>query len=106
VDSKKRDAQLNLLEVVATQPLVFGRFKAFWHLLVSQLNQAQRFVLNLIEGDDHFADTFLVRAVFDGRVELLRICSVRQRKCRVKPKFVSRLKWSVLPLILMVIFSG
>src|SRR5688572_20260542 len=81
--------RLNLPEFVARQPFTFSSFKAFRRLFVTVTyrDQGQCPVLNLVDGDDHFADaTFLSRrTIFDGGVELLWVCSDRLCKCRLKP---------------------
>src|ERR1041385_350916 len=79
-------SRLNLPEVEASQPSNFASVKALRALLVTESDQDQRPVLNLVDGDDHFANAILIRRIFDGGVELLWICSDWLCKCRFKPK--------------------
>ena len=72
-------------------PLIFEAFRRLSRL---EIGQSQCPVLNLVDSDDHFADSgirFALRTIFDGGAELLWVGAGRQGKCRLKPKVRSRM---------------
>ena len=76
--------RLNLLKVVTAQ----GAGKSFRRLVGHVvLGQRECSVLNLEDGEDHFADGIIRwgRTILDGGVELLWLCACRQCKCRLIP---------------------
>ena len=88
--------RLNLPEFVDAKVLIFKTLRPPLRaacLAVSGRGQGQCPVLNLEEGEDHFADGFrwLSRTIFDGDAQHLWVCACKQCKCRVKPKVRSRI---------------
>src|SRR5678815_152812 len=81
--------RLNLPEFEATRHCLFAVkiYRRLWRTVRGpDPGQGQCPILNLEDGEDHFADAILIRAIFDGGVELLWVCACRQCKCRLKPK--------------------